>query len=98
MPAGPAKPVQEIMVVKGAKVEAREDAVEVVMSRARKEMSRLRSWEWRLDCEGEGEERVVGRRASVIVGREEGGRVWECWARERRMGRPSSPAPRTRIF
>lgn len=68
------------------------------MSAARKRTLRARREVRVRDWAGEGEERVEGRRRAVIVGRVEGGKVEVArWEREWRVGRPSSPAPRTRM-
>lgn len=67
--------------------------VEVAMSPGRKEMLRAERAESSAILEGEGEERVEGRRRTVIlvVG---GARA----ARLVRMEVPNSPAPRTRML
>lgn len=67
-------------------------ALEVAISAARKETPRSRRWASSWDLEGEGEERVDGRMRRVMAGRDGVGEL----DRERRIGRPSSPAPRTR--
>ena len=82
-----------MMVSNGLKSAASSEIEELAMSPARKE--RLSDLRWSSSCflEGDGEERVEGRRRTVIF--VVGGARKERWVR---MEVPSSPAPRTRIF